>query len=304
MIILLGSNTDEHCLHLEKHLKEKNKDCIFLDTREYPENILFNWRSDAVNDGCITINKQKINFKDIQSIYWRNFYGVNYETIEDGENTNFLSSMIHRERKSAIYSLFYSLETNWVNSVNAFELHKKKAYLTYILNSNNIRVPRTLITNDKDGLFDFLKKNNNEIIVKPVLGGAFTEKLTKENLTNERLDLLKISPVQFQEFVDGVDIRVYAYKKDIFAVKIISNTVDFRQDSDSKLIPFELPEKVKNDCFKVMELLDLKYSGIDIRLNKDGEYVFIEANPAPMFIYAEKVTKYPLTQSLINLLTE
>ena len=51
-----------------------------------------------------------------------------------------------------------------------------------------------------------------------------------------------------------------------------------------------------------MEILKLKYSGIDIRLNKNGEYVFIEANPAPMFIFIDRITKYPLIDSLIDML--
>ncbi len=304
MIIILGSDKDEHCIHVAKSLEKINEKYIFLDTRDYPQNVLINWRADLYNEGCITINNTKIDFKDIKSVYWRNFYGVKYEKIDDGENTNFLSSMIHRERKSALYSLFHSLDLNWVNSINAFELHKKKAYLTNILNSNNIRVPKTLITNDKDNIIDFFEQNNNEVIVKPVLGGAYTEKIEKDNLTNDRLDLLKVSPVQFQEFIDGIDIRVYAYKNKLFALKIISDTVDFRQDLNAKLIPIELPEIVRNDCFKVMKLLELKYSGIDIRLNKKGEYVFIEANPAPMFIHVENITKFPLTNSLIELLTE
>ena len=63
-------------------------------------------------------------------------YGIDLREFEgyfkkaDAENTEFLSRMVERERRSALHSLFYSLDINWVNSMNAFDLHKKKAFLT------------------------------------------------------------------------------------------------------------------------------------------------------------------------------
>ena len=299
MIIILGDNKDTHSALVSCKLKKLQEDYCFLDTSLYPENLLIKWNPDKNNEGYLKIKNKKINFKDIKSVYWRNFNGIKFEKIE---NDDFMTDILYRERKSALYSLFYSLKTNWVNSMEAFEIHQKKAYALHLMKENNIRIPRTLITNDKNTIEEFFEQNNGEIIVKPILGGAYTEKLTKKNITKTRLQSLKLVPAQFQEYIDGDDIRVYAFKNDIFAVKINSNTVDFREDENAQLTKIELPQKVINDCYKVMKILKLKYSGIDIRLNKNGEYVFIEANPAPMFIHAEKVTKYPLTKSLIDML--
>ena len=297
MIIILGGRNDEHCIHVANHLDKLKEEYCFLDTRNYP---IFNWEATSQNCGSIITEGKRILFGDIKSVYWRNYYSVPFEKISDDE---FVSKMVQREKESALSSLFYSLKTNWVNSIKAFELHKKKAYLINLMKENNIRVPNTLITDDKDRIEDFFDKNNNKIIVKPILGGAYTEKLSKNDLTKERLDSLITSPVQFQELIDGVDIRVYAFKDEIYAIRIEADTIDFREDLNAKLIKTELPKNICEDCKKVMQISALKYSGIDIRLSNQGEYVFIEANPAPMFIYAEKQTKYPLTQSLINLLT-
>ena len=303
MIIILGKEDEAHASHVANALKAKNENYTFLDTSKYPMEILIDWKADEQNSGKITIDNKKINLSDIKSVYWRNFSDVKYEIFEDGENTEFLSYMIERERRSALHSLFYSLDINWVNSMNAFDLHKKKAYLTNLFKKNGIRVPKTLITNDKEALVKFYEENNKKIIYKPVLGGAYTQRITEENLTEEYLNTLKISPVQFQECVEGVDIRVYAFKNTLYSAMIEASTIDFREDSNSKLIQVELPQKIKDDCIKMMKLADLKYSGIDIRLTPQGEYVFIEANPAPMFIHAENVTGFPLTEELVKLLT-
>ncbi len=46
----------------------------------------------------------------------------------------------------------------------------------------------------------------------------------------------------------------------------------------------------------------LEWTAIDWRLTPQGEYVFLEANPSPMFIQFERRTSFPITQKLVNLL--
>ena len=45
-------------------------------------------------------------------------------------------------------------------------------------------------------------------------------------------------------------------------------------------------------------------TGMDFRLTPEGHYVFLEANPSPMFMGFEARTKQPLTDSLAALLME
>lgn len=302
MIIILGTSEDEHSAHVARTLLQRNEDVVFFDTRLFPAKVTMKWNADEENEGYLIFDGKKYLFSDIQGVYWRNYNGILYEQMNAGDESYFLSEMVYREKKSALTSLFQSLKTNWVNSQSAFELHRKKAYLTNIVSQSGIRVPRTLITNDKNSIIEFLEKNKGDIICKPVLGGAYTKKVTADFLNEKKINALQNCPVQFQEFIDGVDIRVYAYTNSIYAFRIEADTVDFRADLAAKLIPVELPQEVIDNCYKAMELLHLKYSGIDLRLNKEGEYVFIEANPAPMFIHAERVTGAPLTDSLINML--
>ena len=98
-----------------------------------------------------------------------------------------------------------------------------------------------------------------------------------------------------------MDIRVFAFESgEIFPAKIAAKSVDFREDTSAKIEPVILPDKVCEDCIKILKLFGLKYSGIDIRLTPEGEYVFIEANPAPMFIHFENVTGFPISDTLIS----
>lgn len=300
MILVIGSDEEAHARFMFEKLKRLNKDIEYFDSRLYPYNILINYTSD-LSSGFLKINDKKIHLKDIQGVYWRWFYGINYEKTED----EYASDMIYRERESALNSLFLSLKCNWLNSYEAIKLHKTKIYQLNILQKNGIRVPKTLITNDEDELIDFYKKNNKSVIYKPVLGGALTQKLTDDDLTKEKLSELKQSPIQLQEYIKGIDIRTFAFKnKNVYSAEIYAKTLDFRGDDNHEIINTTLPDSVNNDCLKVLNLLKLTYSGIDIRKTPEGEYVFIEANPAPMFIHVENVTKYPISDNIIELLCQ
>ena len=285
MIIIIGSDEDFHSRYILNELRNRNIEAAYLDSRKYP---IFNWSPDGEND-YIFLDNKKILLKDVQSLYWRWYYGVVFGT----------SDIVYSEKTSALESMLYSLEPISWNSLQSVELHRKKGIQTKIMQNNGIRLPRTILTNDKDALEKFYIENNKNIIYKPVRGGAFTQKLKEEDLL--RKESLVNCPAQLQECIDGVDIRVYAFNTgEIFAGEIKAANVDFRQDNNAIITKVDLSENVQKDCLKILKLLGLKYSGIDIRLSNTGEYVFIEANPAPMFIHFENVTGYEITNTLIK----
>ena len=289
MIVIIGSDDDFHAKFVKEELKKRNIPVRYLDSRKYP---IINW-SPTSSDSYLVLEDEKVYVEDIKGVYWRWYYGVVFDTKQ----------IIWQEKTSALESFLYSIGNVSFNSLQAVELHRKKGAQTQILHQNGIRMPHTLITSDKDAVEEFYLQNNKNLIYKPVRGGAFTKKFKEEDL--DRVDTLVNCPCQLQEFIDGVDIRVYAFETgEIYAGEIIANNVDFREDPNAVISKVVLPKKVQKDCLKVLKLLGLKYSGIDIRLNKKGEYVFIEANPAPMFIHYERMTGYPITDTLIKNLTK
>lgn len=300
MILIIGDNQEYHSQFIYNELQKRGYKTAYFDSRKYPYDILLSYTPQD-DDGFIKIGNEKILIKDIQGVYWRWFHGINYEQLED----EFVSEMVYRERSSCLFSFFQSLKANWCNSYYAIELHKTKVYQLDLMKQNGIRIPKTLITNDSDAFVEFWEKNNKNIIAKPVLGGAFTKKITPEDLSPEYLKTVKTSPIQLQECVEGVDIRTYAFENgNVFPAVIKANTIDFRADEEAIPVPCEIPLNIQKDCLKILDILGLTYSGIDIRKTSNGEYVFIEANPAPMFTYFEEVTKYPITDNLIELLVK
>ena len=53
-----------------------------------------------------------------------------------------------------------------------------------------------------------------------------------------------------------------------------------------------------------MRRLGLVYGAIDLRLTPEGQYVFLEINPAGQFLYVERATGQPITAALAKALLE
>ena len=62
-------------------------------------------------------------------------------------------------------------------------------------------------------------------------------------------------PVQFQEYIDGLNVRVHVIGDNIFAISIETDFIDYRYatkyGSDTKLAPYTLDEDTSEKCIKL-----------------------------------------------------
>ena len=59
-----------------------------------------------------------------------------------------------------------------------------------------------------------------------------------------------------------------------------------------------MPDEVVVKLRAFMGVLGLIYSAIDMRLTPDGEYVFLEVNPAGQWLFIEDRTGQPITAAV------
>ena len=66
--------------------------------------------------------------------------------------------------------------------------------------------------------------------------------------------------------------------------------------------PIELPKDIENKCILLMERLGLNYGAIDIVLDKQGNYVFLEINPNGQWAWIEHLTGLPISKEIVKYL--
>jgi glutathione synthase/RimK-type ligase-like ATP-grasp enzyme len=297
-ILILGNSNDLHAAHLKDALTQARAKVEYLDTARFPTQLRLSWHPDT-QEGYLTLSDEcRLNLQDIHSIFWRSFSGVQIPPIQD----SYQQRIALNDSMSALRSVMQGTSIHWVNSWQAYQFHKEKPLQLKLAKQLGVAIPKTLISNDPEAIAEFVK-SREKVIFKPVYGGAHVQPVTEDHLQSERLKLaLSFSPVTLQEYIPGTNIRTYVIRDSIYSAEIRSQYLDFREDREAQLIPVELPELVQQQCRAIAKAFFLEWTAIDWRLTPNGEYVFLEANPSPMFLHFEQQTGFPITQELINLL--
>ena len=128
--------------------------------------------------------------------------------------------------------------------------------------------------------------------------------MQKEDL--ERLGSIRWCPTQFQEQIQGVDVRVHVVGDEVFAALIRTSEVDYRYaarapDGWTRIEATGLEAGVEDRCRVLTAELGLVLSGIDLRLCADGRVVCFEVNASPAFTYYEAQSQ-PIAAAVARLL--
>ena len=297
-ILILGNTKDDHAVHVHTALTKAGAAVEYLDTQLFPTQLQISFYPHT-RQGCLQLpSGKRLNLQDIKSVYWRNFDGIQIPSFGDSSQQDIAFLDAH----SAVRSLFQAIPAHWVNSWQAYEFHQEKPLQLSLAQQLGVTIPATLISNDPQLVTEFAK-SYEKLIFKPVYGGSHARFVTEYHLEYERMSLaLRFSPVTLQEYIPGTNIRSYVIGESVYSAEIRTNAVDFRDDSEAELIPVELPEKIQQQCLAIAKAFMLKWTAIDWRYQPTGEYVFLEANPSPMFLYFEQQTGFPITQKLVQLL--
>jgi glutathione synthase/RimK-type ligase-like ATP-grasp enzyme len=297
-ILILGNSADAHAVHLKNALTQVGATVNYWDTRLFPTQLRISWRPDT-QMGCLTLpGGYQLNLQDIHSVFWRNFSGVYVPPLKDHEQQR----LAFNDSMSTLRSLMQACPARWINSWQAYQFHKEKPLQLGKAKQIGVKIPATAIGNSPEQVREFVRVYEKAIF-KPVYGGAHTQFVREEHLDPQRLNrVLSIAPVTIQEYIPGTNIRSYVIGESVYSAEIRSHSLDFREDLEAELLPIELPVSVQQQCLAIAKALMLEWTAIDWRLNPQGEYVFLEANPSPMFIHFERQTSFPITQKLVNLL--
>ena len=304
-VILIGSEKDKELRSLNSHLLEKGATIVWWNSDEWPGKYPFSLQVDG-NSSSMHV-KHKI-LEHVDSVYIRNLNtDPKLSRFESSLNCHpFVLLNQLDETRSLLFSGLEQLESSGavvVNPLSTMSTHSLKPMQMNAFQRINLPVPETLVTSEPTEVKAFFERNDEEVIYKPLSGGGYVRRLTREDLSDERLALLANSPVMFQRRIYGDNLRLYILDgKLIAAGRVITDNVDYRtQEHDVEILD---PEKaIVEAAVQATKLLGLIFSGVDVIQSKQG-YVLLEANPAPMFAEFDKRCGSHVASSLASYLYE
>lgn len=292
MILMLGDSADESIQHMSKALSQRNIGFITLNSKQFATKMNFNYSPNS-DQGRLQIGPHSIQTNCIKSVLWIRVYPPIANPLNNYLN---LSPTIVQQEVNCFLQSFLNLEhISWCNSWQAYQLHKTKPRQLRMAKNLGANIPDTVIGNTSNEKHDFLK--SRKCIDKPIHGGYLTRLIDKSELSKNAG-----FPSTIQVLIEGLNIRTYLIGHFEFSARIDTTNIDFRSDHNVKVNKITLPTKVRQLAFRIMNAFDMQWTAIDWILNEKLEYVFLEANPAPLFVEFEKATGYPITESIISML--
>lgn len=194
--------------------------------------------------------------------------------------------------------------SRWVNNLHAAEAAESKIRQLQVARECGFAIPSTLVSNDPLAVRDFFEKHDAQIVYKSFRPMCWTDsgfhehvvettRLSDEQVRND--DAIRATPGIFQKLVrKEYEVRVTVIGESTFALGLFSQskkeTVDWRMEQALGNVPAEavdLPDCVREKCLLLCKKLGLDYGAIDLIVDQDGGYVFLEVNQSGNFLFLD-----------------
>jgi len=305
MILVVSYPDEEHTDAVIKVLGELGREVDLLDLSEFPvsRSVSLGWETGTRPSLVIEGPRGALDLSQVRVGWWRRVRSFTLDETLRGTNER---SFAHSETSHAVLGMLDSLTCAWVNPPGPDEAAHHKPYQWSVAASLGLTLPRTLVTNKPDAARDFLK-DGRPAVFKAFLAQleAWRETRLVEPSDLERLDSVRFAPVIFQDYVEGVDLRITVVGRKIFAAEIDARQTPYPVDmrmvvGEAEVRPVTLPPEVEAGLLALMDRLRLVYGAIDMRRRPDGEHVFLEVNPAGQWMFVENRTGLPITRAVAD----
>jgi hypothetical protein len=211
--------------------------------------------------------------------------------------------------------VFHTILNEWfeltavpvLNRISAMASNGSKPYQAQLIAGVGFAVPDTLITNDPDAVLAFAARYERVVYKSTSAIRSIVQELPR-NIALAQLERIRALPTQFQQFVDGTDVRVHVVGQRVFATEIKSTAIDYRyayrNSQEAQLSATELPNDIAQRCLDLAARLCLPFCGIDLKRSSDGQYYCFEANPSPAYSYYQEGTGQQIASAVIQFLVE
>lgn len=310
MILVISYPGEEHTNVVLRHLKRAGREVVQIDLADFPSQrgLEFSWSMDRSPSYAIDDPGGKIDLRKARVGWWRR---VRSFSIDPSIYSPAMRAFAESETSQAISGILDAIPCSWVNPRAADDAAHHKPYQWAVAHRIGFSLPRTLVTNKPEVARQFIGDIGvGKTIFKPFLASIESWRETRiiEHDDLSRLDLVRYAPVIFQEYIEGVDLRITVVGDLVFAAEIDARKTSYPIDmrmviGEAVMQSIQLPSEILKAVLELQRCLGLSYGAIDMRRTPQGEYVFFEVNPAGQWLFVEERTELPISQAIADLLS-
>jgi glutathione synthase/RimK-type ligase-like ATP-grasp enzyme len=303
-VMIVSSADDVHAHAVMKALADRGVAVELLDLSEFSTRLALSmvFEDGARRFALSRAGGGRLDLATIKSVWWRRPQPFRLPaSITDPTQRRFAMS----EAATAWQGLYQTMDVFWVNDPVRDSAAHHKPWQLALAQEIGLSIPTTLMTNDPEEARDFWQQHEGSVIYKTflVLPEAWRETRRLRPEDAELAEAVRVTPVIFQRYVEAVaDVRVTIIGDEIFAastdMRKAEYPVDFRFNLDARFEAHTLPLEIQDMLRLLMRRMGLDYGAIDLRLTPEGQYVFLEINPAGQFLWIEEATGQKIAAAL------
>ncbi len=309
MILVISYPNEDHTIEVVKYLMDSGREVKILCLSDFPAraSVELHWVSSDSHVYVVNNTDGRINLGDARVVWWRRIVPFEVDPEIRKPIDRFFAES---ETSQAVNGVLDALDCMWVNPRSADEAAHRKPFQWEVANRVGMNMPRTLVTNEPGAARSFIEQVGvNKTVFKAFL--ASTEEWRETRLVEmsdlNRIDSVRYAPVIFQEYIDGVDLRITVVGDRLFTAEIDARQTSYPFDmrmviGEAEIKPIELPSAVHDSILRFMGELGLVYGAIDMRRTTDGRFIFLEVNPAGQWLFVEQRTGLPISKAVADLL--
>jgi glutathione synthase/RimK-type ligase-like ATP-grasp enzyme len=311
MILFLAKRDDVHVDPVLQKCEQLGKTCFRMDPEdEWFESSIISLQS-GKDSGSFEQFGRKLELSKVSAIFCRDFSFA--QCKDDVEIEHHVG---YSESRAALKSMFLLLDhCYWMNSPWVEEKVDNKPYQSLKAHEVGLKCPDFLITNTKNEALSFYHSSQGNVVIKQLsdicldhstegkVFSFYTQKVSASDLND-----LSIYPCFLQiHILKKYDLRIVYVAGKLFPYRIHSqehedSRVDFRVIKDLKTEPCSLPHNIEVKLITLAKSLGLEFCCIDMILDQQGEYWFLEANVQGNWLWHEEDT-FPIVHRIAEVLT-
>ena len=177
-----------------------------------------------------------------------------------------------------------------------------------------LMIPRSVITTTKKKLEKILEEG--KLVTKAASECIYDsdENNRYVSYTNEiNPESLNLLPSTFmaslfqENIVKKYELRIFYLKGNfypsvVFSQESKSGKIDCRRNSNCRYLPYKLPKEIMGKLNKLMKLLKLNTGSIDMIVDHNNNYIFLEVNPVGQFVAYGEFCNYYLDREMAKIL--
>ncbi|MEU9235773.1 ATP-grasp ribosomal peptide maturase [Streptomyces subrutilus] len=255
--------------------------------------------------GHMRTSSRTADLADVRAVYWRRPIWPTFPCLEP-DDAQFAAAQVRYGLGGTLYAMDGPI---WVNHPLRVATADYKPVQLAVAQRLGLTVPPTLVTNDPEDARDFIAAHDRVIYKTlrwtpyqrdgiPVTGWA-------DPVTAGEIDeSLRVAPHLFQAVVDKVaDLRVLIVGRQVFAVRITSDLLDWRKDySALSYSVVDLPRAVENALLAYLDHYGLVSGSFDFAVDQQGELWWLELNANGQWGWLEPHTGLQMSAAFAALL--